>query len=68
MIERNCGECRPWAKNKAMIDICVTLLKHVKQELVDGLVGCFTEVLKLTKVIPIHNSLDLEKIMQLHTP
>ena len=41
----------------------MTLLKHVKQGLVDGLViifnksfqeGCFPEVLKLTKVIPIH--------------
>ena len=41
----------------------MTLLKHVKQELVDGLViifnksfhgGCFPEVLKLSKVIPIH--------------
>ena len=41
----------------------MTLLKHVKQELVDGLViianksfqeGCFPEVLKLAKVIPIH--------------
>ena len=50
-------------KNKATIDIRVTLLKHVKQELVDGLViifnksfqgGCFPEVLKLSKVIPIH--------------
>ena len=50
-------------KNKATIDIRVTLLKHVKQELVDGLViifnksfqeGCFPEVLKLAKVIPVH--------------
>ena len=50
-------------KNKATIEISVTLLKHVKQELVDGLViifnksfqeGCFPEVLKLARVIPIH--------------
>ena len=50
-------------KNKATLDIRVTLLTHVKQKLVDGLViifnksfqeGCFPEVLKLGKVIPIH--------------
>ena len=50
-------------KNQATIDIRVTLVKHVKQELVDRLViifnksfqeGCFPEVLKLAKVIPIH--------------
>ena len=46
-----------------MLDIRVTLLKHVKQELVDRLViifnksfqeGCFPGVLKLAKVVPIH--------------
>ena len=50
-------------KNKATLDIRVTLVKYVKQELVDGVViifnksfqeGCFPEVLKLAKVIPIH--------------
>ena len=50
-------------KNQATIDIRVTLVKHVKQELVDTLViifnksfqeGCFPEVLKLAKVILIH--------------
>ena len=50
-------------KNKTTIDIRVTLLKHVKQELVNGLViifnksfqeGCFPKVLKFAKVIPFH--------------
>ena len=50
-------------KNKSTLDIRVPLLKHVKQELADGLViifnksfqeGCFPGVLKLAKVIPIH--------------
>ena len=50
-------------KNKATLDFRVPLLKHVKQELVDGLViiinkpfqeGCFPELLKIAKVIPIH--------------
>ena len=50
-------------KNKSSLDIRVPLLKHVKQELADGLViifnksfqeGCFPGVLKLAKVIPIH--------------
>ena len=50
-------------KNKSALDIRVPLLKHVKQELADGLViifnksfqeGWFPGVLKLEKVIPIH--------------
>ena len=50
-------------KNKSTLDIRVPLLKHVKQELADGLViifnksfqeGCFPGALKLAKVIPIH--------------
>ena len=50
-------------KNKSTLDIRVPLLKHVKQELADGLViifnksfqeGCFPGVLKLAKVIPTH--------------
>ena len=50
-------------KNKATLDFRVPLLKHVKQELADGLViiinksfqeGCFPELLKIAKVIPIH--------------
>ena len=50
-------------KNKATLDIRVTLLKHAKQELVNGLViifnksfqeGCFPEILKISEVIPVH--------------
>ena len=50
-------------KNKTTLDIRVTLLKHAKQELVNGLViifnkcfqeGCFPEILKIAKVIPVH--------------
>ena len=50
-------------KNKATLDFRVPLLKHVKQELADGLIiiinksfqeGCFPELLKIAKVIPIH--------------
>ena len=54
-------------KNKATLDFRVPLLKHVKQELVDGLViiinkpfqeGCFPELLKIAKVMPIHKGED----------
>ena len=54
-------------KNKATIDIRVSLLKYVKQQIVNGLVivfsksfeeGCFPELLKIEKVIPIHKSED----------
>ena len=50
-------------KNKTTLDFRVTLLKHAKQELVNGLViifnksfqeGCFPEILKIAKVIPVH--------------
>ena len=50
-------------KNKTTLDIRVTLLKHAKEELVNGLVitfnksfqeGCFPEILKVAKVIPVH--------------
>ena len=50
-------------KNKTTLDFRVTLLKHTKQELVNGLViifnksfqeGCFPEILKTAKVIPVH--------------
>ena len=50
-------------KNKTTSDIRVTLLTHAKQELVNGLViifnksfqeGCFPEILKIAKVIPVH--------------
>ena len=46
-----------------MLDIRVMLLKHAKQELVNGLViifnksfqeGCFPEILKIAKVISVH--------------
>ena len=49
-------------KNKTTLDIRVTLLKHAKQELIHGLViifnksfqeGCFPEILKIAKVIPV---------------
>ena len=49
--------------NKTTLDFRVTLLKHAKQELVNGLViifnksfqeGCFPEILKIAKVIPVH--------------
>ena len=49
-------------KTKAILDIRVSLLKHVKQEIVNGLViifnksfeeGRFPEMLKIAKVIPI---------------
>ena len=52
-------------KNKATLDIRVTLLKHAKQELVNGLViifnkpfqeGYFPEISKIAKVIPVHKS------------
>ena len=54
-------------KNKATIDIRVSLLKYVKQQIVNGLViifnklfeeGCFPEVLKIAKVIPIYKRED----------
>ena len=50
-------------KNKTTLDFPVTLLKHAKQEPVNGLViifsksfqeGCFPEILKIAKVIPVH--------------
>ena len=50
-------------KNKTTLDFRATLLKHAKQELVNGLViifnksfqeGCFPEILKIAKVIPVH--------------
>ena len=50
-------------KNKTTLDFQVTLLKHAKQELVNGLVimfnksfqeGCFPEILKIAKAIPVH--------------
>ena len=50
-------------KNKTTLDFRVTLLKHAKQELVNGLViifnksfqeGCFPEILRIAKVIPVH--------------
>ena len=49
-------------KNKATLDIRVTLLEHAKLELVNGLViifnksfqdGCFPEILKIAKVTPV---------------
>ena len=54
-------------KNKATIDIRVSLLKYVKQQIVRCLViifnksfdkGCFPELLKIAKVIPIYKSED----------
>ena len=50
-------------KNKTTLDFRVTLLKHAKQELVNGLViifiksfqkGFFPEILNIGKVIPVH--------------
>ena len=50
-------------KNKTMLDFQVTLLKHAKQQLVNGLVvifnesfqeGYFPKILKIAKVIPVH--------------
>ena len=50
-------------KNKATLDVRVSLIKYVKQEIIDGLVrifnksfkeGCFPEVLKIAKVILIY--------------
>ena len=54
-------------KNKATVDTRVSLLKYVKQQTVKGLViifnksfkeGCFPELLKMAKVIPIYKSED----------
>ena len=54
-------------KNKATIDIGVSLLKYVKQQIVNGLViicnksfeeRCFPELLKIAKVIPIYKCED----------
>ena len=54
-------------KNKATIDIRVSLLKYVKQQIVNGLViifnksfekGIFPELLNIVKVIPIYKSED----------
>ena len=50
-------------KNKATLDVRVSLIKYVKQKIIDGLViifnksfgeGCFPEILKIAKVIPIY--------------
>ena len=54
-------------KNKATIDIRVSLLKHLKQEVIKGLViifnksfkeGYFPELLKIANVIPIYKGDD----------
>ena len=54
-------------KNRATIDIRASLLKYLKQQIVSGLViifnksfeeGCFPELLKIAKVIPIYKSED----------
>ena len=54
-------------KNKATLDLRVSSIKYVKQEIIDGLViifnksfreGCFPEVLKIAKVIPIYKGDD----------
>ena len=50
-------------RNKATLDFRMSLIKYVKRELVSGLViiinksfqeGCFPDLLKIAKVIPIH--------------
>ena len=54
-------------KNKATLDVRVSLIKYVKQEIIDGLViifnksfreGCFPEILKIAKVTPIYKGDD----------
>ena len=54
-------------KNKATLDVRVSLIKYVKQEIIDGLViifnksfreWCFPKVLKIAKVIPIYEGND----------
>ena len=54
-------------QNKATLDVRVSLIKYVKQETIDGLVqifnksfreGCFPEILKIAKVIPIYEGDD----------
>ena len=54
-------------KNKATLDVRVSLIKYVKQEIIDCLVinfnkssreGCFPEVLKIAKVIAIYKGDD----------
>ena len=54
-------------KNKTTLDVRVPLIKYVKQETIDGLViifnksfreGCFPEILKIAKVIPIYKGDD----------
>ena len=49
-------------QNKATLDVRISLIKYVKQEIIDGPVrifnksfkeGCFPEVLKIAKVVPI---------------
>ena len=54
-------------KNKATLDVRVSVIKYVKQEIIDGLViifnklfreGCFPEILKIAKVIPIYKGDD----------
>ena len=54
-------------KNKATLDVTVSMIKYVKQEIIDNLViifnklfreGCFPEILKMVKVIPIYKEDD----------
>ena len=54
-------------KNKATLDVRVSLIKYIKQEIIDNLViifnksfreGCFPEILKMAKVIPIYKEDD----------
>ena len=58
-------------KNKATLDVRVSLIKYVKQEIIDGLViifnksfreGCFPKILKIAKMIPIHKGDDAENL------
>ena len=54
-------------KNKVTLDVRVSLIKYVKQEIIGSLViifnksfweGCFQEILKIAKVIPIYKGDD----------